>query len=167
MGEVDMKNKILSVLVENNYGVVARIAGLFTRRGFNLNSFTGEQTDDPAVSRITISVTEEEGAIDQIKKQVEKLVDIKQVIQLNPEDSIVKELALIKINLNAETSEQAMYWVEEFSARLVDIDTEVMTFQICNNKERIDQFIEVLKPGGIVESVRTGVVALARGNNHI
>ena len=162
-----MKNKILSVLVENNYGVVARIAGLFTRRGFNLNSFTGEQTDDPAVSRITISVTEEEGAIDQIKKQVEKLVDIKQVIQLNPEDSIVKELALIKINLNAETSEQAMYWVEEFSARLVDIDTEVMTFQICNNKERIDQFIEVLKPGGIVESVRTGVVALARGNNHI
>lgn len=167
MGEMEMKNKILSVLVENNYGVVARIAGLFTRRGFNLNSFTGEQTDDPAVSRITISVTEEEDAIDQIKKQVEKLVDIKQVIQLNPEDSIVKELALIKINLNAETSEQAMYWVEEFSARLVDIDTAVMTFQICNNKEKIDQFIEVVKPYGIVESVRTGVVALARGNAHI
>lgn len=164
---MDMKNKILSVLVENNYGVVARIAGLFTRRGFNLNSFTGEQTDDPTISRITISVTEKEDAIDQIKKQVEKLVDIKQVIQLNPEDSIVKELALIKINLNAETSEQAMYWVEEFSARLVDIDTEVMTFQICNKKEKIDQFIEVVKPYGIVESVRTGVVALARGNAHI
>ena len=162
-----MKNKILSVLVENNYGVVARIAGLFTRRGFNLNSFTGEETDNPNVSRITISVTQKEDEIDQIKKQVEKLIDIKKVIQLHPEQSVVKELALIKINLNAETSEKAMYWVEEFSARLVDIDTEVMTFQICNNKEKIDQFIEAVRPYGIIESVRTGVVALARGNAHI
>lgn len=162
-----MKNKILSVLVENNYGVVARIAGLFTRRGFNLNSFTGEETDDPNVSRITISVTQKEDEIYQIKKQVEKLVDIKKVIELDPKQSVVKELALIKINLNAETSEKAMYWVEEFSARLVDIDTEIMTFQICNNKEKIDQFIEAVRPYGIIESVRTGVVALARGNAHI
>ena len=167
MGEINMKNKILSVLVENNYGVVARIAGLFTRRGFNLNSFTGEQTDDPAISRITISVTENEAAIYQIEKQVEKLVDIKKVIQLEPAESIVKELALVKIKLNAQTSEKAKHWVEEFSARLVDIDTEVMTFQVCNNKEKIDQFIEAVKPYGIVESVRTGVVALARGNAHI
>ncbi len=161
------KNTILSVLVNNNYGVVARIAGLFTRRGFNLNSFTGEETDDPAVSRITISVTENENAIYQIKNQVEKLIDIKEVAQLNPEESIVKELALIKINLNPETSEKAMHWVEEYSARLVDIDTEVMTFQICNNKDKIDQFFQAVKPYGIVESVRTGVVALARGNTHM
>ncbi|HHX59998.1 MAG TPA: acetolactate synthase small subunit, partial [Epulopiscium sp.] len=158
-----MKNKILSVLVENNYGVVARIAGLFTRRGFNLNSFTGEETDDPNVSRITISVTQKEDEIYQIRKQVEKLVDIKKVIQLDPKDSVVKELALIKINLNDQTSDKAMYWVEEFSARLVDIDTKVMTFQICNNKEKIDQFMEAVRPYGIIESVRTGVVALARG----
>lgn len=162
-----MKNKILSVLVENNYGVVARIAGLFTRRGFNLNSFTGEETEDPTISRITISVTENEDAIDQIQKQVEKLVDIKKVVQLDPKDAIVKELALIKINLNNETSAQTMHWVEEFSARLVDIDTEVMTFQICNSKEKIDQFIQVVRPYGIIESVRTGVVALERGNAHI
>ena len=162
-----MKNKILSVLVENNYGVVARIAGLFTRRGFNLNSFTGEETDDPNVSRITISVTQKEDEIYQIKKQVEKLVDIKKVIELDPKKSVVKELALIKINLNDQTSDKAMYWVEEFSARLVDIDTEVMTFQICNNKEKIDQFIEAVRPYGIIESVRTGVVALARGNAHM
>jgi len=162
-----VKNKILSVLVENNYGVVARIAGLFTRRGFNLNSFTGEETDDPNISRITISVTQKEDEIYQIKKQVEKLVDIKKVIELDPKQSVVKELALIKIKLNDETAEKAMYWVEEFSARLVDIDTEVMTFQICNNKEKIDQFIEAVRPYGIIESVRTGVVALARGNAHI
>ena len=162
-----MKNKILSVLVENNYGVVARIAGLFTRRGFNLNSFTGEETEDPTISRITISVTENEDAIDQIQKQVEKLVDIKKVVQLDPKDAIVKELALIKINLNNETSAQTMHWVEEFSARLVDIDTQVMTFQICNSKEKIDQFIQAVRPYGIIESVRTGVVALERGNAHI
>ena len=162
-----MKNKILSVLVENNYGVVARIAGLFTRRGFNLNSFTGEETDDPNISRITISVTQKEDEIYQIKKQVEKLVDIKKVSELDPKKSVVKELALVKINLNDKTSNKAMYWVEEFSARLVDIDTQVMTFQICNNKEKIDQFIEAVRPYGIIESVRTGVVALARGNTHM
>lgn len=162
-----MTNKILSVLVENNYGVVARIAGLFTRRGFNLNSFTGEETEDPIVSRITISVTENEDAIYQIQRQVEKLVDIKKVVQLDPKDAIVKELALVKINLNNETSAKTMYWVEEFSARLVDIDTQVMTFQICNSKEKIDQFIQAVRPYGIIESVRTGVVALERGNSHI
>lgn len=162
-----MTNKILSVLVENNYGVVARIAGLFTRRGFNLNSFTGEETEDPTVSRITISVTENEDAIYQIQRQVEKLVDIKKVVQLDPKDAIVKELALVKINLNNETSAKTMYWVEEFSARLVDIDTQVMTFQICNSKEKIDQFIQAVRPYGIIESVRTGVVALERGNSHI
>lgn len=162
-----MKNKILSVLVENSYGVVARIAGLFTRRGFNLNSFTGEETDEPGVSRITISVTEEEDQINQIKNQVEKLIDIKKVTKIDPEDSIVKELALVKIKLNKETAEKAMFWVEEYSAKLVDIDTEVMTFQICNNKEKIDDFFEAIKPYEIVESVRTGVVALQRGNLHM
>ena len=162
-----MKNTILSVLVENNYGVVARIAGLFTRRGFNLNSFAGEETHLPGVSRITISVTEEENSIYQIQKQVEKLVDIKKVQVLDNEQDIMRELALIKVALKPELSPKIREFTEQYSVRVLDIDTESVVFQMCNTKEMIDSFIECVRIYEIIECVRTGVIALQRGNQHM
>lgn len=159
-----MKSTILSVLVENNYGVVARIAGLFARRGFNLNSFAGEETHNPSVSRITISVTEDEDLIDQVQKQVEKLIDIKKVEVLDNEKDIMRELALIKVSSKGEIGGQIKKFTEQYTARVIDIDSEVVVFEVCNNKERIDAFLEELRAFEILECVRTGVIALQRGN---
>lgn len=162
-----MKNTILSVLVENNYGVVARIAGLFTRRGFNLNSFTGEETHEKNISRITISVTEDENSLYQIQKQVEKLIDIKKVEVLDSKQDIIRELAIVKVTLKSELCNKIKELTEIYSVKVIDIDTEVIVFEICNSKDMIDAFIDVVRPFEIVESVRTGVIALQRGNQHI
>ncbi|MEG0013325.1 MAG: acetolactate synthase small subunit [Cellulosilyticaceae bacterium] len=162
-----MKNTILSVLVENNYGVVARIAGLFTRRGFNLNSFAGEETHNPRVSRITISVTEDEAAISQIQKQVEKLVDIQKVQVLDNEKDIMRELALIKVAYKPELGIKIKELTERYNVKVIDMDTEALIFQVCNSKEKIDDFINEVREYQIIESVRTGVIALQRGNTHM
>lgn len=162
-----MKNTILSVLVENNYGVVARIAGLFTRRGFNLNSFTGEETHEKNISRITISVTEDENSLYQIQKQVEKLIDIKKVTVLDNKQDIIRELALLKVALKPELCSKIKELTEQYSVKVIDVDTEVIVFEICNSKDMIDAFIDEVRPFEIIESVRTGVIALQRGNQHI
>lgn len=162
-----MTNRILSVLVENNYGVVARIAGLFTRRGFNMNSFSGEETHDPCISRITISVTENEDSIYQIQKQVEKLVDIKKVELLDVKNDIVRELALIKVAAEQELFSRIKDLTGQFNVKIIDMDTQVMVFELCNTKEKIDEFIDIVRKYGIIESVRTGVIALQAGNKHI
>lgn len=162
-----MKNTILSVLVENNYGVVARIAGLFTRRGFNLNSFAGEETHNPKISRITISVTEDEHALYQIQKQVEKLVDIQKVQVLDNEKDIMRELALIKVCLKKELGIHIKELTEQYNVKVIDMDTEAVIFQVCNSKEKIDAFIDEVRQYEILESVRTGVIALQRGNTHM
>ncbi len=159
-----MKSTILSVLVENNYGVVARIAGLFARRGFNLNSIAGEETHEPSISRITISVTEDESLIDQVQKQVEKLIDIKQVEVLDSEKDILRELALIKVAGKDDICIRIKDFTEQYGAKIIDIDSEVLVFQVCNSKEKIDELLEELKQYGILECVRTGVIALQRGN---
>ena len=166
-GSDHMKNTIISVLVENNYGVVARIAGLFTRRGFNLNSFAGEETHEKQISRITISVTEDENSIYQIQQQVEKLVDIKKVKVLDAKKDIIRELAIIKVALKPELCSKIKEFTERYSVKVIDIDTEVVVFEICNSKDMIDEFIDTVRGYEIIESVRTGVIALQRGNQHI
>ena len=164
---MNMTNRILSVLVENNYGVVARIAGLFTRRGFNMNSFAGEETHDPHISRITISVTEDEGSIEQIQKQVEKLVDIKKVELLDANNDTIRELALIKVKAQKELFPHIKDLTLQFNVKIIDMDTQVVVFEICNTKEKIDEFMDIVRAYDIIESVRTGVIALQRGNKHI
>lgn len=162
-----MTNRILSVLVENNYGVIARIAGLFTRRGFNIDSFAGEETHDPNISRITISITENEDSIYQIQKQVEKLVDIKKVEHLDVEKDIVRELALIKVKTHEALLPHIKDLTGQFNVRIIDMDTQVVVFEICNTKEKIDTFIDRVREYEIIESVRTGIIALQAGNKHI
>ncbi|OON96045.1 MAG: acetolactate synthase small subunit [Epulopiscium sp. Nele67-Bin005] len=155
-----MKPTILSVLVDNNYGIVARIAGLFSRRGFSMNSLTGEETHEPNVSRITISVTQKEEEIAQIQKQVEKLVDIKEVTLLDSKTDVVRELALIKVENSEILSQKIKIFTEDYSVKVVDINNNAVIFQLCSSKDNIDQFIEKLRPFNILESARTGVIAL-------
>ncbi len=162
-----MKNRILSVLAQNNYGVIARVAGLFTRRGFNINSFAGEETHDPSISRITLSVTENADSIDQIQKQLEKLVDVKKVELLDTQNDIIRELALIKVKAHQELLPHIKGLTEAFSVRVVDMDTEVIVFELCNTKEKIDEFIDKVRIYQIIESARTGVIALQAGNKHM
>lgn len=163
----NVTNRILAVLVENNYGVIARIAGLFTRRGFSINSFTGEETHEPSISRITISITEEEDSLYQIQKQVQKLVDIKKVEILDVKKDIIRELALIKVRTQETLLPQIKELTDQYNIKIIDMGTQVIVFEICNTKEKIDEFINKVRPYEIIESVRTGVIALQAGDQHI
>lgn len=162
-----MNTKILSILVNNHPGVTARISGLFLRRGYNITSFTGEETSSPEVSRITVSVDTDEENFEQIRHQVSKLYDIKKAIELKKEESIIKELALAKIKLTPDSSKMIKEWNEKFDAVIIDADVDVITFQICNTKDKIDAFYDEIQPYGIVETIRSGVIALSRGRKNI
>lgn len=162
-----MSAKILSILVNNHPGVTARISGLFLRRGYNITSFTGEETSSPEVSRITVSVDTSEDNFEHIKHQVHKLYDIQKAEELKRESSIIKELALAKIRLTPESAEKANEWNENYDAVIVDADSEVLVFQVCNTKENIDKFYDEIRPYGIVETIRSGVIALSKGKKNI
>lgn len=162
-----MSKKILSILVNNHPGVTARISGLFLRRGYNITSFTGEETSSPEVSRITVSVNTSDDNIDHIKHQVSKLYDIQKVEELAKKESIIKELALAKIKLTPESTKRVNEWNERYDAVIIDADSEVLVFQVCNTKEKIDEFYEEIRPYGIVETIRSGVIALSRGKKNI
>lgn len=162
-----MSKKILSILVNNHPGVTARISGLFLRRGYNITSFTGEETSSPEVSRITVSVNTSDNNIDHIKHQVSKLYDIQKVEELEKEAAIIKELALTKIKLTSESTTKVNEWNERYNAVIIDADSEVLVFQVCNTKEKIDEFYEEIRPYGIVETIRSGIIALSRGKKNI
>lgn len=163
----DMSKKILSILVNNHPGVTARISGLFLRRGYNITSFTGEETSSPEVSRITVAVDTEEENFEQIRQQVLKLYDIKKAVELKREASIIKELALVKIRYTDKLNGQLEEWKEQYEAVVIDSDSHVLTFQVCNTKEKIDEFYLKIKPYGIIETIRSGVIALSKGKKNI
>ncbi len=162
-----MNKHVLSVLVRNQYGVVTRVSGLFTRRGFNIDSFTGEETELPDISRLTIVVNGDAWALDQVKKQVGKLVDVIKVVELNPENSVSREMALIKVKAAPETRSEIIQIVDIFRAKIVDVDTHALMVEITGDKEKIKAMEKLLHPFGIVESVRTGLISLNRGNEGI
>ncbi len=162
-----MDAKILSILVKNHPGVTARISGLFLRRGYNITSFTGEETSSPEISRITVSVKATEDGFEHIRQQVLKLYDVKKSVELKKEESIIKEFAMAKIMLTPESTKKIKEWYEEYDAVIIDADSEVLIFQICNTKEKIDLFYEAIRPFGIVETIRSGVIALSRGKKNI
>ena len=162
-----MKTKLLSILVNNHPGVTARISGLFLRRGYNITSFTGEETSSPDISRITVSVESTEENFEHIRHQVLKLYDVKKAVELKREASIVKEFAMAKVMLTPESTKKIKEWYDNYDAVIIDADTEVLIFQICNTKEKIDTFYEEIRPYGIVETIRSGVIALSRGKKNI
>jgi len=156
---------VIAVYVENKYGVLARVSGLFMRRGFNIDSLTVGETDDPNFSRITITLNGDEYVRDQLVNQLKKLYNIKQVKVLEAGTSFERELMLIKVKNTPANRSEIMAAAEIYRAKVVDYTTEAMSVEVTGEPSKINAFIEVMKPLGIVEMCRTGVVALQRGGN--
>ncbi len=157
---------VIAVYVENKYGVVSRISGLFMRKGFNIDTFTGGETDNPDFSRITIALDGDEYVRDQIINQLKKLHNVKQV-KLLPPSSVEREIMLIKVANSPETRSDIMAAAEVYRAKIIDYTVEAMCIEVTGEPSKLNAFIEVMKPLGIIELCRTGVVALERGNNSI
>ncbi len=153
----------LSVLVENRPGVLSRVAGLFTRRGFNIDSLAVSPTEDPERSRMTIAVDASLHPIEQVTKQLDKLVNVIKVRDLDPENMVSRELALIKVKADPGTRSEVIQLVEIFDARIVDVSADTLTIQLTGESDVLVQFEELVRPFGLIELVKTGVVALGRG----
>jgi acetolactate synthase-1/3 small subunit len=162
-----MAKHTLSVLVENHAGVLSRVAGLFSRRGFNIDSLAVGVTEDPNVSRMTIVVDGDEYTVEQVTKQLNKLIDVIKIRELDPNDSVTRELALIKVNANSSTRSEIIQIVDIFRAKIVDVSKNTLTIEMTGSADKIAAFEEMLRQFGIKEMVRTGVVAIERGNQVI
>ncbi len=153
----------MAVLVENFSGVLTRVSGLFARRGFNIESLAVGSTQDEGVSRMTIVVDCDERALEQICKQLHKLVNVLKVIDLTPEESVGRELALIKVQADASQRPEIIHIVDTFRAKIVDVSSSSLTVEITGDESKINAFIDLMRPYGIKELVRSGLTALARG----
>ncbi len=156
-----MKHTI-SVLVENHFGVLTRVAGLFSARGFNIDSLAVGETHDPSISRMTIVVHGDDRIVEQIVKQLDKLIDVIKVEDLADEDLIDRELVLVKVNADAASRNDIMQIVNTFRAKVVDVNPQTITIEVTGGESKIDAMLELLGPFGIRETVRTGLVALSR-----
>ncbi len=160
-----MNSYVIGVLVSNLAGVLSRVSGMFTRRGFNIDSLTVGETESAAFSRITITFCGDEGTKCQLIKQLEKLHDVKEVEVLDRNEIVSRELLLIKIRNAPETRQDIMTAAEIFRAKIIDYSSAALICEITGETSKLDAFIELLKPCGIIEMCRTGVVALERGEN--
>jgi len=156
-----------SVLVENRAGVLSRIAGLFARRAFNIESLAVGVTEDPAFSRVTIVAEGSDYTVEQVEKQLNKLIDVIKVRTINPVELISRELVLIKVNAGQTERSDIMNIAEIMDAKILDISRSTMTLELADTSERIDLFTELLRPFAIREIARTGTVALQKGTDTI
>lgn len=157
-----MNKYILSILVENHSGVLSKMAGLFTRRGYNIDSLTVSITDDTSISSMTIVVCGDEQITEQIVKQLNKLVDVIKILELSPEKSVSREVALIKVTLDQNTRSNIIETVNIFRCNIVEMNVKSMIIEITGDEEKVSAFIELMKPYGIKEVVRTGLAVLQR-----
>ena len=162
-----MTTHTLSVLVENKPGVLTRIAGLFSRRGFNIHSLAVGPTEHPEVSRMTIVVAVDESPLEQVTKQLNKLVEVIKVVELDDAASINRELMLVKLRADASTRGQVLDAVQLFKARVVDVSPEAVTVELIGNADKLADFLRVVEPFGIRELVQSGMVAIGRGSRSI
>ena len=158
--------QILGVLVENNPGVLSKVSGLFSRRGFNIDSLAVGVTDDPAISRMTIVVEGDSYIVEQVTKQLNKLIEVIKVEDIS-ETSVVRELALIKVNAVNSTRNEIMQIAGVFRANIVDISKNYLTIEITGDDQKISAMVDMLSEFGIREMVRTGIIAMDRGNKMI
>ena len=159
------RKHILTMLVENQPGVLARIAGLFSRRGFNITTLAVGPTDDAALSRITLTLDGALHPIDQVTKQLHKLVNVIKIRDLEPEETVARELALFKISADGETRGQVMQFAEIFRGSVVDVSKRSITVEITGVDEKIEAFKQAVKPVGLIEMIRTGAIAISRGRS--
>ena len=155
----------ITVLVENRPGVLARVSGLFARRGFNIESLAVSITDDPTVSRMTIVVTGDDSTLDQINKQTLKLIDVIKVIDYSQIPIVERELALIKVSAAVDQRAAIMQVVDIFRAKIIDIAEASFTIEVTGGIDKVDAIENLLKPYGIMEIVRTGKIAMARSEH--
>ena len=157
------RKHVLSILVENKPGVLTRIAGLFARRGFNIDTLSVGPTGDESYSRITLTVDGAVHPIDQVTKQLHKLVNVLKIRDLEPDESVARELALFKVSAEGPQRAEAMQIGNIFRARVIDVDRRSLIFEITGTNDKIAAFEQMLRPLGLVEMMRTGEIAIARG----
>src|ERR1700754_1455669 len=158
-----MTRHTLSVLVENKPGVLVRIAGLFARRGFNIDSLAVGPTEHPDVSRMTIVVNVEELPLEQVTKQLNKLVNVLKIVELEPGSAVQRELVLVKVRADNETRSQIVEIVQLFRAKTVDVSPEAVTIEATGSNEKLSAMLKMLEPYGIKELVQSGTIAIGRG----
>lgn len=162
-----MSKHTLSVLVENKPGVLARITALFSRRGFNIDSLAVGTTEHPDISRITIVVAVEDLPLEQVTKQLNKLVNVLKIVELDPSQSVQRELLLVKVRADHETRSQIVEIVQLFRAKTVDVSPDAVTIEATGGPDKLEAMLRMLEPFGIKELVQSGVVAIGRGARSI
>src|ERR1700742_3122861 len=158
-----MTTNTLSVLVENKPGVLARVAGLFSRRGFNIESLAVGPTEHPDVSRMTIVVSVDELPLEQVTKQLNKLVNVIKIVELEPSTAVQRELLLVKVRADATVRSQVLETVQLFRAKVVDVSPEALTIEATGTGDKLDALLRMLEPYGLREMVQSGMVAIGRG----
>ena len=158
-----MANHILSVLVENKPGVLSRVAGLFTRRGYNIDSLAVSPTENANLSRMTITVDASRFPVEQITKQLDKLINVIKIRDLDPDNTVSRELALMKVHSEPGERGEIIGLVDIFGGQIVDVTAEHVTIQVTGETDELMRFEELLRPFGLIEMVKTGVVSLSRG----
>ena len=158
-----MKQRILSVLVDNTSGVLSRVAGLFSRRGYNIDSLTVGVTADPMYSRMTVVASGDDLVLEQITRQLEKLVDVRDIKVLKPDESVNRELILVKVKADAQTRQNVISVADIFRAKIVDVGMESLTVELTGAQNKLDAFLNLLQGYEILELARTGITGLSRG----
>jgi acetolactate synthase I/III small subunit len=157
------RKHVLSILVENKPGVLTRIAGLFARRGFNINTLAVGPTDDDSVSRITLTLDGALHPIDQVTKQLHKLVNVLKIRDLEPEETLARELALFKISADGVSRAEVMQICEIFRAKIVDVTKRSVVIEVTGTYDKVEAFERLVRPFGLIEMARTGEIAISRG----
>ncbi|MBR1771098.1 MAG: acetolactate synthase small subunit [Lachnospiraceae bacterium] len=162
-----MRQKVFQLLVDNTSGVLSRISGLFSRRGYNIESITAGVTADPRFTRITIVTSGDDEILEQIEKQLAKLVDIRVITELKPEESVYRELVMIKVKATPEQRPGIIAITDIFRAKIIDVSPECLIIELTGNQSKIDAFIALLDGYTILELARTGIAGLSRGIENV
>ncbi|MCM1088605.1 MAG: acetolactate synthase small subunit [Muribaculaceae bacterium] len=162
-----MHRKVFQLLVDNTSGVLSRISGLFSRRGYNIESITAGVTADPRYTRITIVTSGDDEILDQIEKQVAKLVDVRDIKELKPNESVYRELAMIKVKASAEKRQSIIAVADIFRAKIVDVSKDSLIIELTGNQDKIEAFLNLLDGYEILELARTGIAGLGRGIENV
>lgn len=162
-----MQKKVFQLLVDNTSGVLSRISGLFSRRGYNIESITAGVTADSRFTRITIVTSGDDEILEQIEKQVEKLVDVRNIKELKPEESVYRELVLIKVKARADQRQSIISLADVFRANIIDVAPDSLVVELTGNQSKIDAFIALLDGHEILELARTGIAGLGRGTGNV
>ena len=162
-----MKQRVLSILVDNSAGVLTRVAGLFSRRGYNIDSLTVGETADPRFSRMTVIARGDDLVLEQITKQLAKQVDVRDVKVLDPEHSVNRELVLIKVRVTPEQRQNVIMLANQFGCTIEDVGTRSLIIQMINKREKLDALLSLLQGNEILELARTGMTGLSRGMDDV